>query len=118
MKFKREIAKQAVLEYIKKYRGVTYVDIEKIFDRMGFDWQGNATTNLTGFYNIIIWDGWNEEAFAIINDLLIAGKITRVSTSIIVYLADGKALSYPIANKALQYKEAHWLPVVFNICEE
>lgn len=114
---KQEV-KKAVLEYIKKRSGVTYVEIEKVFDRMGFDWRGNGTTNLTGFYNIIIWDGWNEEAFEIINDLLVEEEVTRVSTSIIVYLADSKALPYPIANKALQYKEPHWLPVVFNVREE
>lgn len=114
---KQEV-KQAVLEYIKKRSGVTYVEIEKVFDRMGFDWRGDTGMVCHHGKNILFWDGWTQEAFDILNELEKEKKIFKQSTLNIVYLADGKAFNLPIATDIKRYKELHWLPVVFNVWGE
>lgn len=114
---KQEV-KQAVLNYIQSHGGVTYVVIEKIFDRMGYDWQDDYEMRLPGHDNIVLWSGWSPEAFQIVGDLMHEKTIEPNQTSIFVYLADGKALPFPIAKKIFQYKKPRWLPIVFNAWRE
>jgi hypothetical protein len=48
-------------------------------------------------------------------ELLANGEIRAEPTNVMTYMIDGSVLQLPLAKSIRNYKERHWLPVVFNI---
>ena len=106
--------KQEILEYIQQYRGVTFVELEKL---LGDAVKGEGLLVMTDYPNIVLWDCVNEEFIATIRELLTEKKIVAKPTVLLTYLIDGKMLRLPIAKKCYPYKTLRWLPIVFNPAE-
>ncbi len=109
--------KTAVLDYIKKNDGTSYVEIERLFDSLSFDWRGDYEIYSNQCDNVVFWDGWNEAAMNLINELLHDKLIFKEPAQPLIYLIDGKCLTLPIVKRAMKYKTPHWLPVVFTTVE-
>lgn len=110
-----EDMKEKVLEYIRKNETASYAELERYFDRCGYDWQGALEWYSEENPNVVFWSGWNEEAFTILTELQEEGKIENAPCSTLVYLIDGRMLTLPVVRQARQYKTLHWLPVVYQV---
>lgn len=113
-----EQIKNAILDYIKTHEGTSYVEIEGLFTRLGFEWRGDFQLCSEKCSNVIYWTGWNKEAVQILNSLQEDKSIHKVPTEPLIYLIDGKSINLPLVKSFKQYKQPHWLPVVFNCLGE
>jgi hypothetical protein len=111
---KLEKVKQVVLEYIRENERVSYVEIENIFKKCGFDYEGNLDLVNANCNMVIFWGGWSADAFKMLSELKQAGAIYSSPTQLLTYLSYGKTLNYPLVRKDIQYKKPHWLPTVFR----
>ena len=104
-----------ILKYIKKNNGVNYAQIEHIFEECDFRYQGSLEEIVSEQYpNIVLWAGWNEEALEILGELLRSGSVVRVPYELLIYMIDGKMLTYPIQKDSRSHSSPHWLPCVFT----
>lgn len=111
----REQIKAEVLAYIKEHPGTSYVEIEQVFDRCGFDWKGELESYAGANEAIVFWVGWNIEAFKIIDELMREKLIDRDPCQALIYLVDGKAPNYPqLRGRPEKVKRPHWLPCTFK----
>ncbi|KAF5059811.1 hypothetical protein DSECCO2_332310 [anaerobic digester metagenome] len=106
--------KNEIMNYIKTHPGTSYVEIERLFDKLGFEWAGDYCLCSSKCSNVIYWSGWNNEAVQILNELQEEGFIEKTPTEPVIYLIDGKGLNLPLVKSFKQYKNPHWLPIVFN----
>lgn len=106
-----------IFDYIKKNGGVSFVELEALFQENGFDYKGNLMI-ATSAPNIIMWLNWNKFAVEVLTEVIKQGA-EFTSTSSLIYYIDGAALNLPIAKTAKGYKhDLHWLPVVLNVKNE
>lgn len=110
---KHEEVKQRVLDYITRNSGTTYAEIERVFNMNGYPFKGNLLSCSNRCENVVLWSGWTKDAFLIISDLLESGLIHREPCRTLLYMIDGKALTFPVVKRFMQYKTPHWLPTVF-----
>jgi hypothetical protein len=61
---------------------------------------------------IIMWVGFGKAGCTAMKEALDSGLIHPRASSVLVYMFDGGMLNLPIARRAHNYKEDHWLPVV------
>lgn len=105
----REIA-EAIVINTQNEGHMTFLDIEAYFEAYDFDYEG--TKKLGFFENCIVWEGWNEKAFNILNIAIGMGLSLR-PCSPLIYWYDGFSIDAPLANSCYSgYKETHWLPCV------
>ncbi len=103
--------KTEVLNYIKKNGDTSYVDLERLFDSLHFDWHGDLAIASAVNNTIFLWYEWNEAAAGMTTDLVHDGLLFREATQPLIYLIDGKGLDLPLAKTLIKYKKPHWLPV-------
>ena len=106
--------KQKVLEYIRKNDYVSYVELEWLFDKLGFDYHGGYEIYSPVNDNVVFWTGWNEKAIGILNDLKSENLVTQEPAQPIIYLIDGGCMEYPLVRSNVNYKTPHWLPIVYR----
>jgi len=106
--------KKEVYCYIKQNEGTSYVELENLLTRLGFNWEGNLEIYSDINPNVIFWTGWNKEAIELLNDLQREERIEKIPGQLVMYLIDGKALNLPIVRTDRDYKTPHWLPVLFT----
>lgn len=109
-----ENMKAAVLDYIRKNDCVTHTEIEWLFNQCGFDYKGDLMDCSSLCENVIFWEGWNQKAYNILQELLLDGMIYRDIAPSIVVLTMGTALDLPLVKRNVQYKTLHWLPVMYR----
>lgn len=109
-----ENIKRKILEYIKSNGSVSYAELEYLFEKIGYNYQGSLLTCSDMDRNVIFWGGWNENAIALIGEMISENSIKRQPCDFIIYLIDGKTMNFPLVKKYKKYKSMHWLPCVFN----
>lgn len=113
----REELKQTVLDFIQSHNGTSYAELERLLDRLQYEYRGRHEARAGANPNVILWAGWNKEALELIAELITAGKIERTPCSPVLYAIDGAMLHYPIlAGDPFKASFTQWLPVVFNAC--
>lgn len=112
----KEKIKTIISDYVKQNDYVTYPEIERLFEKNGYDYAGKLVHTKDNGYNIIFWAGWKEEAFKILSELEKAGKIYMHPSSTLHYLITGKCLTFPVVTqiRPKRYKKDHWLPICFR----
>lgn len=105
--------KTIVLKYIQEKKGVSFVELERLFDEHGFKWEGSCEI-VNDAYNFVYWSGWNMEAIDIYFGLIEDGLIEKEHCHPLIYMVDGKTLTYPLVKQARAYKKPHWCPIVLN----
>lgn len=68
---------------------------------------------MQGNTNLILWLDWNDEAVALINELLEEGSIICKTIHLMAYIVDGGTIPLPLAREAKAYRSPKWLPVAF-----
>ena len=106
--------KAEIYNYIVKNGGVTYAELERVFEQHGFSYCGDLEIYSDRSDNVVFWTGWNEQALEIISALIREGKIHRTPCPSWVYLVDGKSLTLPVCRSRKDLRRKCWLPTVFN----
>ena len=90
------------------------VEIERELTMIGVDVAGSYAIDLG--LNVLAWAGVSEAFIETVLAALRTKEIHMYPTTVLVYLSDGKALTFPIADRppARGYREPHWCPVVLN----
>lgn len=106
--------KEKLLKFIQENGRVTYCEIENFFDNCGYDYRGGLEIYSPVNDNVIFWTGWNEEAVKLLHSVVIAGQIKKdIANWIELMTGYDRWLSLPMVKRNVNYKEPHWLPVVF-----
>jgi hypothetical protein len=103
----------AVLDYIRKNDCVMHPEIEWIFSKRGFDYRVDLMDCSSLCWNVIFW-GWNQAAYDIMQELLQDGLVDRDAAPPIVILSMGKGLNLPRVKRNVQYQTLHRLPVMYR----
>ena len=105
--------KKMITEYIRKNKAVSYVELERLFEKSGYEYKGGMMSCSDKNDNVVFWSGWNSQAFNLIGELIKENKIHREPCQPFIYLIDGKAPTYPVVKSNANFKTLHWLPCVF-----
>ena len=103
--------KEEVYEFIAVKRTTTFVELLRRFPKF-FD--GKESLLYNNYKNIFLWRGMERELTGVIKELFDEERIVIRPTSPLVYVYEGKIMMLPIAKRRLNYKQPHWLPVVFS----
>ena len=112
--------KAKVYEYIKKQGGVSYAEIERYFEELGYNYKGENVCCSSVNPNVVFWEGWHKQAYSILTELLQEKKISREPAPWWGYLVDGKGLSLPVLpdfpslKELTKVKREYWLPCLFS----
>lgn len=104
-----------ILNYIKENPGTSYVEIERIFEQNGFDYKGNLAICSELYPALVFWNGWNQAAINIIDELLYNELIVKKAAQALIYYIDGKALDMPIAQQYKKRVRDAWFPIAFSV---
>ncbi len=107
--------KQVIMNYIERNAGTTFAELERLFERYGYDYIGDHEYTAADDPNHIYWLGWSSEYFSIMRELRQDGYIVMKPASTLIYMIDGKGLTFPVAKTERRKKNPHWLPVSFSI---
>lgn len=112
----KEKIKEAVMKVMNEKTGVSFVELEWELERQEIPYKGTYSVCIPTNRKVIMWSNMSEEYAEAIKELIFEDKqIIPEQAPIMVYLMDGRALSYPLAKKlGYQYQSERWLPVVFN----
>ena len=102
------------LEHQRQTNDLTFSDVENVFEKNNFDYQGNQVIYSNKNHHIVFWSGWNEEACKLFDEYRSKYTLTLLPVSLIYYLM-GRMLNLPIVKtnsmKVIKnYKQDHWLP--------
>jgi len=109
-----EEIKEKLIDFITEKGGISFVEYEEFLEKNGFDYNGDLAIINNG-YNIVYWNGLNDDASTIICGLIKDNKIELTPCMSLIYAIDGKRPNYPIVKMAKVYKEPHWCPVYINL---
>lgn len=100
-----------ILDLVRKNGSTTLAEIVFAF---GDEVTGDYTLGNGKYRTVIYWEGLSKRAVDAIIHLVDSGQMTIETTFPLVYYMDGMALNRPIAKRFHNYKEPHWMPIVFN----
>jgi len=114
-----------IVDLVYSRNFVSLIEVQELFERVGFDWRGTLAICWSGNEHVIFWYGWNEDACNAIGYAFKSGKImwepctTLMSGLPGVYVIDGGCLDLPvITGKSMAkarngtLKSDRWLPIV------
>ena len=76
--------------------GLTFADVDKIFEKNNFDYQGNIKLTDDLNDNVVYWSDWNKEAYDLFQEYMFKYDLRIFPTSVLAYLSSGKGLDLPI----------------------
>ena len=101
---------EKIFNYIKAKPGTTFAEIEWIFERNGFDYEGDL--GIVGEYeNLILWGGWNKEAYSVFEELITNYQIVQEPVDKLMYVIDGNFLPLPVAKRYQKRAKPAWYPI-------
>ena len=108
--------KTMILNLLKeKSEGITFIEIENMFDDNKIDYKGNSVVGPSRYKNIYYWINISDEFSDAIIELKEENKIKLSVCNVVVYLVDGKIIRFPLAKKPIQYEDPHWLPIIIKM---
>jgi len=109
----REEIKNKMESYIHEKKGVTFIELERIMTDAGFNWEGQMGFGVLE-KNLIYWQGWNQDAIDLFNELTQEKAVETDTTAPLTYMIDGRVLTIPQATRYQKYKKPHWVPIILN----
>jgi hypothetical protein len=114
----KEKMKAMILNLLKeRSEGISFAQIENMFDDNDIDYNGDHIIGSSKYKKIYYWLNMSDDFSSAIIELRKEDNIEFSECNVIIYLADGKIIKYPLARKAIQYEEPHWLPVIIKMKE-
>jgi hypothetical protein len=105
-----------VVEFVgKRGPGVSFVEIERHLDGLGFPIDGHKA--LCTAKNVVFWMGMSQPFVQLMQGLVASERLEMKPTIWLTYALDGALPSMPVAVRppAGGYKKPRWSPVVFNL---
>ena len=115
--FQKELLEQgkyaeAVIDMIGQSKGTTFAQIEKFLaPHMEID--GDLSLYNLVQPTLIFWIGMSAQFSDVMVQVMRSGKVEGRPTSPLTYHADGKVPTLPVAKKAMQHTDPHWVPLAF-----
>lgn len=92
---------------------ITFIEIEKYFSNIGYNYKGHHEISSEGGRNqVVFWSDWNKQTINLVIDLLNSNIISINRTSAINYILQCIIINYPLYQGKKPYKQ--WVPVEFN----
>ncbi|WP_455920506.1 hypothetical protein [Priestia megaterium] len=112
----KEQIKEAVMKVMNEKTGVSFVEFEWELERQEIPYKGTYSLCIPTNPNVMMWSNMSNDYSEAVKELIFDDRqIKPEQAPLMVYLMDGRALSYPLAKKlGYPYKSERWLPVVFN----
>ena len=101
-----------LLDYITKNRGTSYVNLQDVAEKAGYEVHGDNASTHEQYPNVIFWAGISDVFADAIASLYNNEQIKHRPASLLVYMVDGRTLKFPLVKKLKDYKTPHWCPVV------
>ncbi len=101
--------KARVLDYVLQTDYVSFAELANRFE--GFT-GGNIVIEMQT--NVLLWMNMTQEAATAVRDLVDQGAIVVQPSVPMVYLADGRIPSIPVAKRLRDHKVPHWFPVTLR----
>jgi hypothetical protein len=93
---------------LRAHNWVSFVELDRLD---GF--RGGRALLLGGEdSNLVLWQSISEQAIGDLGTLIAGGEAHFAPASPVVYLADGRMPTLPIAKTRHHYRRPHWVPVV------
>jgi hypothetical protein len=109
---------QAIYDLIHANRtGTSFIEVTTAFRQAGYNPDGGLAIEHPAVEQMLMWGGVSDDLLAAVNELLGARLIHYTPTSVLVYLADGGMMPYPLAErmpKNRKFAKPHWIPMVLN----
>jgi similarity len=107
-----EIVKENLIKMVKREKNITFIEIERYFDCIGYCYEGDKELRSGTDKNTIFWSGWNNQAIQLLQELVQDNLINMKCTQYIAYYLNGVIIEYPVYKGDRPFKQ--WLPVEFN----
>lgn len=104
-----------IINYIKYYTNVTFIDLEELFESLHIEYQGELTFVHVDNNNIVLWHGWSNEVISIVGDLLTSEQLELERTDVTTYARYGMYLDLPLMSNPFDYSDIRWLPVELKL---
>jgi hypothetical protein len=118
IKTMKEKMKAMILNLLKeRSEGISFAQIEDMFEDNNINYNGDNVVGPSRYKNMYYWINMSDEFSETIIQLKEEDKIKLSVCNVIIYMADGKIIKYPLAKQAIQYEEPHWLPVIIKMKE-
>ena len=110
-----ETAYRCLKNYILSRQKVDFVDVENLFNIIGFRFKGKIKLQPSKNQSVLIWDEWNKDAIEVLKKLLSDGFTLERIAAIHYNFFKCYISKLPVASSAHeQYDEMHWLPMVIK----
>ena len=108
---------EQLIEFILNKKSVSFANIDHFFQRKEVDYKGSQALTMTNYPTLVYWINWNKFATDVYfyAEKKLGNKIEMKPCSKLVYFADGRVPTLPIAKSLRNYKTDHWIPVVLEV---
>ena len=105
----------AVVEFVKAYDWVTFVELERRLSPH-MEVKGDIAMSLGDNPKMVIWAGMSDELVTLIEKLLAEKRLYMHPAQWLTYMIDGGSLSLPLVRRPnYKYKHPHWLPTCLRV---
>lgn len=109
---KKFLTYKNLLQYIRKYGEVSFIEIEAKFH----DTKGDVVSYMKNS-EIIFWTDSSHKLIDIVNLLLKNKKISLIVSTRERYAREGQCLKYPLPERHYDHKRKYWLPILLKVKE-
>jgi hypothetical protein len=110
-----------LIDYIRRYRHVTFVEVTRFLAQRGVNVKGDLaicgrrTADGQVDPNLILWAGVSQDVVDVIGQAL--PSIEYQAADLLTYMCDGAVLRFPVAKRPPRngYATPHWLPLAINV---
>ncbi|WP_414051093.1 hypothetical protein [Macrococcus animalis] len=106
--------KEIIINFIKENPGTSFVEIERLFEDNGFEYQGNQNVINDKYEQLIYWSNWNEEAIDLIKEIMFDDNFKINPCHKLVYIVDGKVIELRTTHKERNCMYPTWLPMTLS----
>ena len=111
-----ETAYRCLKNYALSKQKVDFVDVEYLFNTIGFDFKGKIKLQPSNNQSVLIWDEWNKDAVVVLKKLLSDGFFLDKIAAIHYNFFKCYISKLPIATSVQEkYDEMHWFPMVIKL---
>jgi hypothetical protein len=104
---------KAVIAHVEAYHTVSMIELEEFLSTF-IEVKGGQNLHVHNYKNLVIWGEVSKQFCEIVQQALATEKIVPTPSPMLVYMFDGRVLPLPIAQRFMEYKEPHWIPIVLN----
>jgi len=115
---KTKTIEHELYNFIREHDATSFVELESLFKRIGYDYQGEREIGIKSLGNVVLWSGWSADAVKIFDNVMKLPDVGIMTVSPLIYFMDGAVPQLPVVKRDQSYKHPHWLPIAFTVNRE